>query len=227
MRRILFFLIVFSTFLSCHKDNESTPVLTGIDYYPLIIGSYKIYDVSMIQYGINITDTTFQMKEVIQDTFYYKNKVVYELYRYYRADASKPWPNQPDSVWSFTTDLNQITIQEASTNFVRLVFPLSNGKVWDGNTLNTSKRDDYTATDFAKPYAVSAIYFPETCNVVEEQSKNLVYKDYRNRVYAKNIGMIFKHYEYLAYNTEAQFIGQDIIDYGTIREERLIAYGKQ
>ena len=227
MRKSIFFLIVCCTLLSCHKDKDSVPVPTGIEYFPTDIGLYKIYDVHQIQYSNDTIDTIFQMKEVIHDTFYYNNIVVYELYRYYRADQSKPWPQQPDSVWSFTTDLNQITIQEGSVNFVRLVFPLSAGKVWDGNTRNTYKQDDYTVTNFNKPYAVNAVSFPETCTVIEEQSKNLVFKDYRSRIYAKGIGMIFKHYEYLAYNTDAAFVGLDKVDYGSIREEKLIWYGKQ
>jgi len=227
MKRIIFFLVVLSiSFLSCHKDNDSVPALSGIEYFPTVIGSYKIYDVHLIVYSNDTIDSTFQMKELIQDTFYYNNTVVYELYRFYRSDNTQPWPDQPDSVWTFTTDRNQITIQEASVDFIRLVFPLSNGKVWDGNTRNTYLRDDYTAATYASPYTIGSVYFPQTTTIVEEKSKNLVYKDYRNRVYAKDVGMIFKHAEYIAYNTSPSLIGQDIIDYGSIREETLVEYGK-
>ncbi len=212
--------------MSCKRDDDSVPALTGIEYFPTDSGSYRIYDVHSIQYSSDTIDSTFQMREVIHDTFHYNHTLVYELYRYYRADATKPWPVEPDSVWSFTTDHNQITIQEASNNFVRLVFPLSNGEVWDANTKNVFLRDDVTATNLGKPYTVNNNYFPETCNVVEEQSKNLVFKDYRNRVYAKNVGMIYKRYEFLSYNTSDEHIGQYLVDFGSIREEKLVAYGK-
>lgn len=226
MKKSIFFILACCLFLSCNKDKDSVPLPTGIEYFPMDIGSYRIYDVHLIQFSNDTIDTMFQIKEVIQDSFYYQNKVVYELYRFYRSDDSKPWPRQPDSVWTFTTDFNQITIQEASTNFVRLVFPLSTNKSWDGNTRNTYGRDDYTVTNFDKPFGTNMIAFPQTSTIIEEQSKNLVFKDYRSRVYAKNVGMIFKHYEYIAYKTEGAFIGLDKVDYGNLREETLIGYGK-
>ncbi|MGN6647672.1 MAG: hypothetical protein ACTHJT_14215 [Cytophaga sp.] len=226
MIRITFFILVLIACLSCKRDDDSVPALTGIEYFPTDSGSYRIYDVRFIQYDNDTIDSTYQMREVIHDTFYFNNTLVYELYRYYRANETQPWQSQPDSVWSFTTDHNQITIQEISNSFVRLVFPLSNGEVWDANTKNVFLRDDVTATNVGKPYTVNNVYFPETCNVIEEQSKNLVYKDYRNRVYAKNIGMIYKRYEFLSYNTSDEFIGQDKVDFGSIREEKLVAYGK-
>lgn len=226
MRKSIFFFIVCCVLISCRKDKDSVPLPTGIEYFPTDIGLYKIYDVHLIQYSNDTIDTTFQIKEVIHDTFHFKNTVVYELYRFYRSDESKAWPLQPDSVWSFTTDLNQITIQEGSVHFVRLVFPLSNNKTWDGNTQNTYRQDDFTVSNFDKPYVVNTHTFPQTCTVIEEQSKNLVFKDYRTRIYAKGVGMIFKYYESLRYNTEAPFVGSDKVDYGSIREEKLIEYGK-
>ncbi len=226
MKRILFFTGILFVICSCHRNNE-VPAITGIDYFPTDVGRYWIYHVHSIKYNSDTTDTTFQVKEVIHDTFHFQGVVVYELYRFYRPDSTQPWPFQPDSVWSFTTDMNQIAIKEASTEFIRLQFPLSVGEVWNGNLKNTSDEDDYTVKTFGTPFAFNNRYLPQTCTVEEANTLNLVNKDYRSRVYAKDIGLIYKNYEFLSYNTDPSQIGKYTIDFGSLLEETLIAYGIQ
>jgi hypothetical protein len=225
MKKVIFFLLTLLIFFSCHKKNNEVPVLTGVEYFPTDSGRYWIYNVHSIQYNSDTIDTTFQVKEVIYDTFHYQNVVVYELYRFYRPDSTYAWPLQPDSVWSFTTDQNEITIKQASAEFIVLDFPLSNGKTWNGNAKNTSLEDDYIVKNLGQPFSAGKYYFSATCNVEESQSLNLVNKDYRNRIYAKGIGLVYKKYEFLSYNTSAQYIGQYLIDYGSVIEETLTGYG--
>jgi len=210
---------------SCKNNSDSVPELTGKDYFPTDSGRYWIYDIHEIKFNSDTIDTTYQRKDIIFDAFEYQNTTIYELYRFYKPHNVADWPLQPDSVWSFTTNQNQITLKESNVEFIRLVFPLSNGKIWNGNTKNIALRDDYTVTNFNKPYTVGAFYFPETVNIVEEHSLNLVYKDYRNIIYAKNIGLVYKNYEKLTFKTDASNIGQGKIEFGSIVEESLIEYG--
>jgi hypothetical protein len=225
MKKQLFFLVVLIVCMSCNNHNDSVPELTGKEYFPTDSGRYWIYNVHKITYNSDTTDTIYQRKDLIYDAFQYQGTTIYELYRFYKPTTVADWPSQPDSVWSFTTDLNQITIKEANVEFIRLAFPLSNGETWNGNAKNTSLRDDYTVSDFKKPYSVGTFYFPETVDVVEEHSLNLVYKDYRDRIYAKNVGLIYKYYNQVNFKTDAGNLGQGLIEYGSIIEETLTEYG--
>jgi len=225
MKIQLFFLVVILLCISCNNNNDTVPELTGKEYFPTDSGRYWIYDVHEIKYNSDTTDTTYQRKDLIFDVFEYQNTTIYQLYRFYKSSDVVDWPSQPDSVWSFTTDQNQITLKESNVEFVRLVFPLSNGETWDGNSKNVSIRDDYTISNFKKPYTVGVFYFPETATVIEEHSLNLVSKDYRNRIYAKNVGLIYKYYEQLNFKTDAGTIGQGKIEFGSISEETLLEYG--
>lgn len=225
MKQLVFFSLFLVTVLSCHKKDEGIPELSGKEYFPTDSGRYWIYNVHSIKYNSDTIDTTFQVKQLIYDTFHFQNTIVYQLYRFSRSDASNPWPSAPDSVWSFTTDLNQITINEAGSNYIRLVFPLSAGKKWNGNAKNIAPVNTYTVKSYNTSFAVSNLFFQETCNIEEAQSKNLVNKDYRNRIYAKYVGMIYKKYEQLSYNTEPANIGLYKIDFGSVYEETLIEYG--
>lgn len=225
MKRQIFFLVILTLCLSCKNNTDSIPELTGKEYFPTDSGRYWIYSIHSIKFNADTTDTTYLRKDVIHDAFTYQNTTVYELYRFYKPTNVVDWPSQPDSVWSFTTNQNQIAIKESNVEYVRLVFPLKNGKIWDGNAKNTFLRDDYTLTNFKKPFSINNFYFPETATIIEEQSLNLVYKDYRNRVYANNIGLIYKNYEQLNFKTDANNIGQGKIEFGSIIEETLVEYG--
>ena len=225
MKRQLFFLVVILLCISCNNNNDTVPELTGKEYFPTDSGRYWIYDVHEIKYNSDTTDTTYQRKDLIFDVFEYQNTTIYQLYRFYKSSDVVDWPSQPDSVWSFTTDQNQITLKESNVEFVRLVFPLSNGVTWNGNSKNTSLRDDYIISNFKKSYTINTFYFPETSTVIEEHSLNLVSKDYRNRIYAKNVGLIYKYYEQLNFKTDAGTIGQGKIEFGSISEETLLEYG--
>ena len=225
MKNQLIFLIVLTLCLSCKNNTDSIPELTGKDYFPTDSGRYWIYNIHEIKYNSDTTDTTYQRKDLIFNSFEFQNTTIYQLYRFYKASNVVDWPMQPNSVWSFTTNQNQITLKESNVDFVRLVFPLSNGETWNGNSKNTSLRDDYTISNFNKPYSINAFYFPETATVIEEHSLNLVSKDYRNRIYAKNIGLIYKYYEQINFKTDASNIGQGKIEFGSISEETLLEYG--
>jgi hypothetical protein len=225
MKKQLFFLLIITFCFSCNSNNDSVPELTGKEYFPTDSGRYWIYDVHEIRYNSDTTDTTYLRKDIIYNTFTFQNTTIYELYRFYKAVGNAAWPFQPDSVWSFTTDQNQITIKESNVQYIRLSFPLSNGATWNGNAKNLSLRDDYTVSNFKKTYHVGSLYFPETATIVEEHSLNLVYKDYRDRVYAKNVGLIYKNYQQLNFKTDGGNLGQGKIEFGSIVEEKLIEYG--
>ena len=225
MKKQLFFLVTLILCISCKHNNDSIPELTGKEYFPTDSGRYWIYNVHEIKYNSDTTDTTYQRKDIIFNTFEYQNTTIYELYRYYKPNNFIAWPFQPDSVWSFTTDQNQIILKESNVEFIRLDFPLSNGKTWNGNAKNTALRDDYTVSNFKKSCAIGTFYFPETVDVIEEHSLNLVNKDYRNRIYAKNIGVVYKKYEQFNFKTDAGNIGQGKIEFGSNIEETLIEYG--
>lgn len=81
MKRIMFFSLLLAIFfLSCRKDDPHQPVQkeTVLDYMPLSVGSYWIYDIYQCDSGeVNCeyegTDTTFITRDtVIRGKTYYK-----------------------------------------------------------------------------------------------------------------------------------------------------------
>jgi len=232
MSKVFFFFISILILFSCHsKKTDTGPTVLGQDYYPLDSGRYWIYTVHKQVYNTTNIDTTYQIMELIYDTIHYGNNVIYQLYRYYRPNVTYAWPSQPDSVWTINCTSYELDITENEIEYVRLAFPLSNSEVWNGNARNALSAQQYSISNLGLPYvdtvSTSMINtYSQACNVQEAQSFNLVGKDYRNRIYAKGIGLVYKKYETVSYDTNSGNIGLYIITFGTIIEQQLLGYGK-
>ena len=228
MNKIIAVLFGVCILFSCHqKDREvDADSLLGYDYYPLDSGRYWIYAVHVLDYNATNLDTTYQVKEVIYDTFHFTNQVFYTIYRFYREDDLSAWPIQPDSVWTVTRDANQLSIKENNIEYIRLCFPMKSGNRWDGNAKNAFGEEKYTLKNVGGSYSYDSYNYPQTVRAEESNVTSFVNKDVRNIVYAKDIGPVYKKYESLTYKSDVGSIGQFIIEYGHIVEQKLIDYGK-
>jgi hypothetical protein len=233
MNRIFLFLIVVSIVVSsCHqKHTDVGPTVLGLDYYPLDSGRFWVYSIHQTIFNSVTTDTTFQMKEVIYDTMHFANNIIYQLYRFYRSDSTVPWPAQPDSVWTLTSNNYELDIKENDVEFVRLAFPLSNNQTWNGNARNIGNAQQYSiinfGTSFSDTISSSLINtYAQTCTVQEANNSSIVGVDSRKRIYAKGIGLVYRKYTTLNYDTQQGNIGQFIITFSNITEQKLLDYGK-
>ncbi|HXA02719.1 MAG TPA: hypothetical protein VNW99_12065 [Cytophagaceae bacterium] len=185
----LFSLILFS----CKTKEETFDI--GADYFPIKPkGSYIIYDVQRIIYGASGPDTSnYQLMEMVGDTALLNGQLYYKVWRYTRPDASGTWPAQPDSVWEEYNNTAQAVKIENNRRFVKLVFPVTENKTWNGNVMNTYPSDDYIMQRVGRSYTVNGHYFPITLKVVQGNDTSLVNEDQRYEVYAKGIGLVDKY----------------------------------
>jgi len=162
---------------------------------------------------------------------HFGGNIIYELYRFYRSDSSVAWPAQPDSVWTLTCNNYELDIKENDVEFVRLAFPLNNNQVWNGNARNIGNAQQYSIINFGLAFSdtiSSSVVntYPKTCTVQEAHDSSLVSLNYRNRIYAKDVGLVYRKYRTLSFDTQQGNIGLFIITYSDIIEQKLLAYGK-
>lgn len=216
-------------FSGCKDDEESYD--PGYAYFPLEVGDYKIFDVQKNSY--QPTDTTYenyQIKEVVAETFTINDELRYRLERFKRFNSTDPWPFAPDSVWSVAFSNSKVIKVENNIRLIKLIFPVENGRTWNGNAENVLGEDSYTLQDVAKPFTVPAQSFPNTATVLQSpnDSTTRLSKDYRAEVYAKDLGMIYKIKEVYEYKQSGGFVNSDYkIDVGIKYYEKLSSYGKQ
>ncbi|MBC8172864.1 MAG: hypothetical protein H7X71_03065, partial [Chitinophagales bacterium] len=99
--------------------------LKAVDYYPLSVGKYLIYNVDSIIYNETIADdtTNWQIKEELIDTFYdAEQRLNFVLERSRRLSDTLSW--QTEYVWSVLDNNGNIEKTENNLKFIRLISPV-------------------------------------------------------------------------------------------------------
>ena len=162
----------------------------------------------------------------------------YIIHRFSRPQGSTTYTS--DGTWSVQVDEFRYLQQEGNIPFMRLQFPVTEGKTWNGNSYNTlSGSDDcgdgnftcdmYVVSALGKPFELPGqLAYDDTITVVENDTEDpIVGKDVRKAVYARNIGLVYREKTFLEYCTVGSCVGQQVVENGTIERQTLLAYGTQ
>lgn len=196
MYKILTLLIAVAFFFSCKKENST--VNLHLDYFGYKQGRFVVYDATEINHlSDGSSDTsTYQLKTLIGDTVHDNSgRVGHKFFRYKRLNASEAWSLK--DVWFIILADNRGELVEENERIVKLVFAPTTDKVWNGNAYNTNPYMEYSYDDIHAPFSINGIQLDSTVKVVQEDVFNLIYWRKKHEVYAKNIGMVKKHYQHL------------------------------
>ncbi len=190
---MVLFLALVICLSGCNETKDVGPDTLGLNFYPLNLGEYRVYDVVEINYLITGFDTAvYQLRETIFDTIQSENRTTYLLRRDIRPDVLSEW--ESDSVWSVSRTDNYLAITENNIPFIKLTFPVTAGREWDGNSLNTRSALTY----YYQPISDQLI---DTLNnedhmrvIIEDVEENVTGVDLRSEVYAAGIGLVEKDY---------------------------------
>ena len=208
---------------------EPEEVNIGFDFFPTEVGLFRIYQVEDISVTlVEGEDTTsFQiMEEISEGTLAQNGDSLFIVNSFSRATENDPW--LLDSVWSIRrTPLQGITNQRTTT-FVSLIFPVEEGRTWDGNALNANNFDEYRMENVSQSFEVQNNLFDSTLTVIQEDNQDtLVNLDRRIEIFAENIGPIYREFTNLRFNTEPNNFGLGIIEEGRSIRFEIIAYGEE
>ena len=216
MKKLYLLPIIAFCFTACQKEPDLGAIDLGYDYFPTTSGTYIDYQVDSVNYGINVDTTSFQLREVITEDFVdEEGQRAYQLGRFKRATANDEWV-QTD-VWTIKRTNNTAERVEENERFIRLVFPLEEGKNWDGNSFNQRDPWNYSCASFDEPYSWQGVSFSQTAFIEQRTNLNLVDQELAYEIYARNIGLVFKKFTDLAFQG-GQIQGVDMelryIDHG-------------
>jgi hypothetical protein len=207
----LLFLTTATILSSCKEDTIDGTLVQGYEYFPTDQGRYNQFAVDSIQWDdfdpLDPVDTfTFDIREV-NDSILLDNSgdSTVRLERLRRDSANGSWYIK--DIWSMKqTDATAEKVEE-NERFIKLRFPLKDGKVWNGNYYNTIGNWDYEITDLGKPFTVNGVTFPETVTVIQTGSNDpLINKQQGKEVYAKGVGLIYRELMITEAYTDPQFL---------------------
>ncbi len=228
----LYILSILSTFAlfivtSCQDEPEQPNDITiGQSFYPIQKGQFQTFLVRQTRFALNETPvtTTYQLKEIIGNEFEGENgEKLNEVLRYVRPNGLENF--RLDSVFSIRKDENIVVKMEHNIPYVKLNFPIEEGKTWNGYLFNNRPAKDFLAENVNSPKLVGGTSFDKTITVIESQDSSLVDKNLRYEVYADEIGLIYKKTESLLYCNQPECFGQKIIERGIISELTIFDWG--
>ena len=200
---------------------------SGTDYFPIEKGLYWDYEVDLTTYNLlDSMPSHFFLREVVADTFTdLSGGLSYRLERLTRDSEDLEW--ELDSVWTARVSPGQAVRTENNIQFIKLTFPLAEGKQWNGNALNNRGEESYRVEGLGLSMQVGDTTYDGTLVVVQREILDtLVFRDIRKEYYARGIGLVKKEFIQLNYCSTEECFGQQQIDSGRKLYMELVAYGK-
>lgn len=216
MRKLIFpFLLISIGLVSCKKETEDlSEISQGNKFFPTEIGKYIIYN-----YDSTIYDDLKRLEaHVIGQVRYYvadtfrdgANRLSYTLNVQSRKNNKDPFI--PNDVIYVTPSGERIEMEQKNLKFIKMVFPVSNGKSWNGNAMiplddNDYKEEydnekwNYSYTNFDTEFdpgnnlfehTVTVNQIDDVLNNPDVDSTAYAYRNYAQEIYAYNVGMIYK-----------------------------------
>ncbi len=215
MRKILLpFLLISVGLVSCKKETEDiSEIAKGNKFFPTEIGKYIVYDYDSTYWNDQLgKDLHYrgQFRYYVADTFRDNaGRLSYVINVQVRANDTDPY--RPDDVIYVTPTEDRIEYKQKNLTFIKMVFPVSNGKSWNGNAMIPLGDNDYAEYDNDKWKYTYANFDTEfdpgnnlylhtvTVNEIDDALNNpdvdstaYAYRNYSQERYAYNVGMVYR-----------------------------------
>lgn len=214
--------VVLLIFSSCKEEKPPTPIEYHYEYFPFEVGNTYIYLID------SISRQEPEVGEVYIDTFQYQLKEVFEskfkdntgndavrIEQYTRTNDTLPWKLWKVETASFTVD--EVFRTHGTKTYRKLIFPVINGSVWDGNAFNIDPPENYRYQQVHQPLQLGELNFNSTLTVHQVEDSNFVFVDvYGLEKYAKGVGLIWQENRFYE-------VQQDKKE-GYSRKKRLLEY---
>ncbi|HVB02898.1 MAG TPA: hypothetical protein VNE41_04180 [Chitinophagaceae bacterium] len=212
--RLTFLVLAVITLFSLEacKKTIGIPSDIGYSYFPIHIGDSLTYlEDSIIYDDFYSTIDTFphEILDVTTSTFTDNSgRLSYLINRFIWDSTAQEW--LPDISYYITPTTTSIEDEENNLRFIKLVFPVALNTSWQGNIyIDPDPADNlgylqgwkYSYTAVNARDTVGNLYFDSTLTVVQQSDQLVQTPDYSSRLYsveqyARNIGLIYKHFVY-------------------------------
>lgn len=238
---ILLFSII--AMVSCTPELEDYQGnVEGPKYFPLAIGNTWIYRVDSVIYdnkGLLVDSVSQYIKETITHKYLdAANEDVYRIERSSKNISGGSW--NVIAVWSATLNDRTATKTENNLKFLKLTFPVTVNKSWDGNIYFPTDVVIRVAGEPIKMYQNWGKYkyvsvdeslvlegktYTDVTTVLQADIENKISKRYSIEKYAKNIGLIYKEMWILdTQKSESSAPWEVKAEEGFILKKRLISF---
>jgi hypothetical protein len=196
-------------------------------YFPLDSGSYIVYSVDSIIHRYEDDHTNepdsmidtfhYEVKEVIDSDFIDgEGDLAWRVSRYYRDNDSAGW--NFTSLWTAKRTNQSAQKVEENIRFVKLSFPVTITRTWNGNQFNFFPEEDYSVDELNVPLNIGGFSFDSSVTVLELEDFNLIHRIFKEEKYVYGLGLAYRQRDSLninglGYVTNGVEFRQSLIDY--------------
>jgi len=209
-RKLILLLFAILCIFAC-KEETLTPkeVQVGYDYYPLEVGKFLTYQVDSIIFDtvgleVFVDTSTIMVREAVVDSYEgEQGQQIFAIERSERKEDSEEWAIK-DVYSTYRTDLKAVRTEE-NLNFVKMIFPVSRGKNWEGVGFNKDKRViiagesiemfknwESVITKVGEPLLIGSFAFDDVTTIEVARDTNAIELRSGYEQYAKGIGLIYR-----------------------------------
>jgi hypothetical protein len=213
---------------------EEEASVLGLDYYPIKLGRFVVYDVDSTVYNDLTLDTTeykYRIKEKLTDNFTdNEGQPAIRMERYIKIfNPNKPYDSIPytlKEVWMVNANSKRIQVLESNIRYTKMIFPIELNKTWNGNANNTLGENSYSYTYIDKNETINGISLKSVLQVKERDDKTLIAQQYYTEKYAKDIGLVYREIKDIYSNSVIAGVPiEQRIEKGLIYKQTVVSYG--
>lgn len=231
LSRTVFCLMLIGVTIGCTgptcDDCENQP--SGAAFFPTETGRFVEYEVKEEEYALGGKAITrnYQVKEIIAESYTDPaGKIAYRIARFRRNADGQRW--QPDSTITLRLLADHAVRNENGKDYVKMMFPPAEKKVWNGNIYNNAGEDNYELTNVNKSYILAKTTFDRSATVIQQNDSTLVNQDKRIEIYAADVGLVYRERILLQFcSSTPACVGKAQIDFGTRQYVRFKNSGKE
>ena len=191
--RVLFFLLIITS-AACKEDSVIFSPPPYFNYVPTAVGHTVIYDVDSTHYHEFDSSTAvfhFQVMERIDSTYFdNENRPTQVIVRFKRDSLTGPWYFL--TKWNSTLTPSRLERVEDGNRYIRLGFPISATRSWNGNAFNILGEEEYYYLSFHEPLAIATYAFDSALVVQQADDNNFIHRKFGQEKYAGHVGRVYK-----------------------------------
>jgi hypothetical protein len=209
MKNLLFtFLALIFIVFACEEEPDTFQPDYGFDYFPMEIGDVRHYTVDSIYFDTSeprFDSTRTQLQEVLTNILFNNNgDTIMRIERSERVDSISGW--RITDIYSEQLDEVNMYRKEENVRFLKLTFPPTVNKSWDGNaeipedkivfvageTIEMFKSWDYRILSKGEPEEINGYMFDDVLTVQLADSDSEIEYRYGIEKYARGVGLIYR-----------------------------------
>ncbi|GAB1449743.1 hypothetical protein MASR2M44_27750 [Bacteroidota bacterium] len=188
MNKLWVVIVLLVTLISCKTEETAVPI--AYDYVVLDSGASWIYSYDSLAFNDNSnTVDTFELflKEQISGNIQLQTERYLIMDRFVGTDTLEM--TQRESAFLLLTS-NSFERIDQNQRRIKLIFPVQDGRVWNGNAWNDLGRQNFSLKLIPQLQLASGKSYTEIAEVNEANTVNVIETNFERSWYARGIGLI-------------------------------------